>query len=58
MVLVSWIAPQQHTEESRTLAWNNPFEMLRQPAWNGVLNYHLLSVLLLMTIAFVYAVLG
>jgi solute:Na+ symporter, SSS family len=58
LVLVSWICPHVHSAESRSLVWEHPLDMLRQPGWKGLLNYKFLSLLLLLSVAAVYLILG
>jgi SSS family solute:Na+ symporter len=48
---VSAFFPQTHTEESAALVWENPSAALRDPGWQGIGNYKLLSLLLFLTMA-------
>jgi SSS family solute:Na+ symporter len=45
-VTLSYLYPVKHTEESATLYWKSPWEPLRGPAWSGLGNYKVLSLLL------------
>jgi SSS family solute:Na+ symporter len=58
LVFMSWISPHVHSAESRSLVWEHPLDMLRQPGWKGLLNYKFLSLLLLLSVAAVYLILG
>jgi len=56
MIVTSLVKPHVHTEESRTLVWDNPLEALRGEAWSGLGNYRFLSGLLFTTMIFLYMV--
>ncbi|MBB6110069.1 solute:Na+ symporter, SSS family [Mucilaginibacter lappiensis] len=45
-VTLSYAYPVIHTKESSALYWRSPWEPLRGPAWRGLGNYKVLSVLL------------
>jgi len=45
-VTLSYLYPVKHTKESATLYWKSPWEPLRGPAWSGLGNYKVLSLLL------------
>jgi SSS family solute:Na+ symporter len=46
-VTLSYFYPAKHTAESATLYWKSPWEPLQRPAWKGLGNYKLLSVILM-----------
>jgi SSS family solute:Na+ symporter len=45
-VTLSYAYPVKHTKESAALYWKSPWEPLRGPAWRGLGNYKVLSLLL------------
>ena len=45
-VTLSYAYPVKHTKESAVLYWRSPWAPLRGPAWSGLGNYKVLSVLL------------
>jgi len=47
-VTLSYAYPVKHTKESSVLYWRSPWEPLRGPAWSGLGNYKVLSVLLVL----------
>ena len=53
-VVLSYVYPVIHTEESKTLYWKSPLEPLRSKGWKGVGNYKFLSFLLLLIMAILY----
>lgn len=53
-VVFSFIYPMAHTNESQGLYWKSPTEPLRSPAWKGIGNYKLLSLLLLAVMGLLY----
>ncbi len=53
-VILSYIYPVQHTEESKTLYWKSPMEPLSSKGWSGIGNYKVLSLLLLAIMAVLY----
>ena len=53
-VVFSFIYPMAHTNESQGLYWKSPTEPLRGPAWKGIGNYKLLSLLLLAVMGLLY----
>jgi SSS family solute:Na+ symporter len=53
-VLVSYLFPAQHTEESTRLFWKSPWEPLRSPSWSGLGDYKILSVLLTLIMAVLF----
>jgi len=53
-VSFSYIYPVQHTAESSTLYWKTPWEPLQNAGWKGLLNYKLLSVLLLLVMGVLF----
>ncbi len=54
LIVISYIFPHQHTNESEALVWKNPMEALRGPAWGGIGNYKTLAVILLITMSILY----
>lgn len=54
-VSFSYIYPVQHTAESSKLYWKTPLEPLKSPGWKGLLNYKLLSVLLLLVMVMLFS---
>ena len=48
--------PQEHTEESRKLVWDNPLDALKRPGWKGIGNYKFLAALLLAIMAILYLI--
>src|SRR5215471_1254796 len=46
-VILSYVYPVVHTEESKMLYWKSPLEPLTGKAWGGIGNYKLLSALLI-----------
>ncbi|PSL46298.1 SSS family solute:Na+ symporter [Chitinophaga niastensis] len=53
-VVFSYIYPVQHNSESSQLYWKTPLEPLRGPAWKGIGNYKVLSVILLLITGILY----
>ena len=56
LVVVSLLAPQEHTAQSKALVWSNPLAIFRDPGWPGWRNYKLLSALLLVLVIVVYVI--
>ncbi len=56
LFLSSIAFPQEHTEESRKLIWDNPLDALKRPGWKGVANYKFLSALLLVIMLVLYLI--
>ncbi len=56
LVIVSWLRPHQHSEESAKLVWRTPFEALKGGAWEGIGDYRLLSGLLCGVMVLLYIV--
>jgi SSS family solute:Na+ symporter len=54
LVVVSVIAPHQHTPASEKLVWSSPLEALKSPGWPGLGNYKLLAILLFITMVGLY----
>lgn len=57
-VLLSYIYPVKHTEESKMLYWQSPWQPLESRGWKGLGNYKLLSVLLLACMVILYIFFG
>ncbi len=55
-VVFSFAFPVRHTAESRLLYWSSPLEPLRQPGWQGLANYKVLSGALIAIMAGLYIV--
>ena len=53
-VLLSYIFPVQHTAVSDVLYWKSPLEPLFSKGWNGIGNYKLLSLVLLLMMIVLY----
>jgi SSS family solute:Na+ symporter len=53
-VFLSYLFPVQHTKESARLFWKSPWEPLRSPAWSGLGNYKILSVLLILIMSVLF----
>ena len=53
-VLLSYIFPVQHTAVSDVLYWKSPLEPLFSKGWNGIDNYKLLSLVLLLMMIVLY----
>jgi len=53
-ITLSYIFPVQHTAESTKLFWRSPFEPLSSPAWSGLGNYKLLSVILILIMSVLF----
>ena len=53
-VLLSYIFPVQHTAVSDALYWKSPLEPLSSKGWNGIDNYKLLSLVLLLMMIVLY----
>jgi len=56
LTVTSYLYPQKHTVESESLIWKNPLSALRQPGLKGILNYKLLSGLLLACVVILYII--
>jgi len=55
IVVVSLIWPHEHTAESRTLVWDSPLDAMRsEHTWRGLLDYRVLSIVLVVTMAWLY----
>ena len=55
-VVFSFVFPVRHTAESRLLYWSSPLEPLRQPGWQGLADYKVLSGALIAIMAGLYIV--
>ncbi|WP_018629031.1 sodium:solute symporter [Niabella aurantiaca] len=53
-VILSYVYPVQHTEESRALYWKSFKEPLQSKGWPGLGNYKVLTLLLLFVMTVVY----
>lgn len=53
-ILLSFVFPVQHTEESSKLYWNSIWEPLQIKGWKGIGNYKVLTGILLLTMAVLY----
>lgn len=53
-VVLSFVFPVVHTEESKKLYWNSIWEPLRIKGWNGIGNYKVLTSILLITMIVLY----
>jgi len=53
-VLLSYVFPVEHTPVSNVLYWKSPLEPLSSKGWNGIGNYKLLSLVLLLIMAVLY----
>jgi SSS family solute:Na+ symporter len=53
-IILSYIYPVQHTEQSKKLYWNSIWEPLKSPGWNGIGNYKFLSAFLLVIMGVLY----
>ena len=56
LIASSILFPQEHTEQSRKLVWDNPLDALKIPGWNGLANYKFLSALLLAIMLVLYLI--
>lgn len=54
LLAVSYLAPQQQSEESEALVWSNPLAVFHEPGWPGIGNYRFLTGLLLAIVIAVY----
>lgn len=57
MLGVSWAAPHQHTDESRSLVWKSVWEPLQSPGWPGLANYRVIAGLLVALLTAIYVIL-
>lgn len=55
-VIFSYAFPVVHTKESEMLYWRSLMEPLRGPAWKGIGNYKLLTILLIVIMITLYTV--
>lgn len=55
-VFFSMVYPAQHTPASSQLYWKSPWDALKGPAWSGIGNYKVLSVLLLLVMGVLFFV--
>lgn len=55
-VMLSFIFPVKHNDESKVLYWSSPLDPLRQPGWNGIGNYKVLSGILLLIMTGLYLI--
>jgi hypothetical protein len=57
LVIVSILYPHVHTSESESLVWSSPWQAMRGDAntWRGLLDYRVLSVVLVATMVGLYA---
>lgn len=53
-ILLSFVFPVQHTEESKKLFWNSIWEPLQIKGWKGIGNYKTLTGILLLTMVVLY----
>jgi SSS family solute:Na+ symporter len=53
-VLLSYVFPVEHTPVSDALYWKSPLEPLSSKGWNGISNYKLLSLVLLLMMIVLY----
>lgn len=53
-IVLSFIFPVQHTEESKTMYWKSLWDPLRGKAWKGLGNYKLLTIVLLVVMTILY----
>jgi SSS family solute:Na+ symporter len=53
-VVLSFVFPAAHTEESKMLYWRSPLDPLKGKAWRGIGNYKLLSALLIAMMIILY----
>lgn len=53
-IVLSYIFPVQHTEESKKLFWNSIWEPLQIKGWKGIGNYKVLTGILLLTMVVLY----
>jgi SSS family solute:Na+ symporter len=58
LVVVSLLRPHVHTEESAKLVWARPSAALAGPWGPGLLDYRLVSLVLFLLMAGLYAVFG
>lgn len=54
IIIISLIAPHQHTEASIKLVWDHPLDALRDKGWRGIGNYKFLSLLLFVAMVGLY----
>ena len=54
MVVVSLLTPDTNTEENRKLVWDSPLTPLRIPGAKGLLNYKLLSIVVMLAASTIY----
>jgi len=55
IVVVSLVWPHEHTAESESLVWRSPLDALRgENIWRGLLDYRVLSVVLVLTMVALY----
>jgi hypothetical protein len=54
LVVFSYIFPHQHTPESESLVWKNPLEALRGKSWRLLGDFRVVSLLLFVTMVFLY----
>ncbi|HEU4608452.1 MAG TPA: sodium:solute symporter, partial [Chitinophagaceae bacterium] len=53
-IILSYCYPVEHNAESGRLYWKSPLEPLKDSGWNGLGNYKILSVVLLMIMVALY----
>lgn len=53
-IVLSYVFPVQHTEESKKLFWNSIWEPLQIKGWKGIGNYKVLTGILLLTMVVLY----
>jgi SSS family solute:Na+ symporter len=56
LIVTSYLYPQIHTAESESLIWKNPLSALRQPGLKGILNYKILSAVLIGLMIILYII--
>jgi SSS family solute:Na+ symporter len=58
LVVVSWLRPHAHTEESEKLVWRRPVDALKGAWERGGLDYRLVALVLFLAMAALYVVFG
>ncbi|MGN6418613.1 MAG: sodium:solute symporter [Pseudobacter sp.] len=53
-ILLSYVFPVQHTEESKKLYWNSIWEPLQIKGWKGIGNYKVITGVLFLTMVVLY----
>jgi SSS family solute:Na+ symporter len=56
LIVLSYLRPHVHTEESGRLVWDHPLESLKTPGWKGLGNYKVLAAILFFVMVVLYII--